>query len=144
MSEHSVSPAGDRPGVIVVDDEPEMRQEALTGLRDEGFACWAAPSVATALALLAEQGARVGVVVTDIRMPGESGLELVRRLQGRVPIREVVMITGHATPAEQALAGELGVREFLRKPFRLDELIAAIERAGRRVAAARGAPPGGR
>jgi FixJ family two-component response regulator len=126
-----------RLSVVVVDDEGEMLQEEVAGLSEEGFVCWGAESVAAAEALLAEQGEQIGVVVADIRMPGKSGLDLARKLLGGEPIREVVIISGHAGSAEQQLVNELGVRELLSKPFRLELLIAAVERALQRVAAAR-------
>lgn len=126
-----------RLGIVVIDDESEMLQEVVAGLSDEGFVCWGAESVDAAVDLLAEQGELVGVVVADIRMPGKSGLDLARKLREGKPIREVVIISGHAGPAEQQLVDELGVHELLSKPFRLELLIAAVERALQRVEAER-------
>jgi two-component system response regulator GlrR len=125
-------------GLLVVDDEEEMRQEAADGLRAEGFPCWEADSAEAALAVLAREGVAIGVVVADLRMPGLSGLDLARELIPVRPVIEVILITGHGSRQDQVQAAELGVHEFLRKPFRLDDLVSAVVSACARVTAARG------
>lgn len=115
-------------GVLVVDDESWVAEELADGLRDAGFPVRVAQSAAEALRRLASEP-EIGVVVTDLRMPGEDGLSLARRLledrRGERALRLVVM-TGHATIDDATAAVRTGVFDFLRKPFALDEMLAVV------------------
>ncbi|WP_170979614.1 GGDEF and EAL domain-containing protein [Roseomonas sp. HF4] len=127
-------------GVLVVDDEPMVRDQIALALRRRGHAVSIAGSVAEATAVMALQD-DIGVVVTDIRMPEEDGLSLARRVAGAPePLRpEVVLVTGHATIEDAASAVRIGVSDFLRKPLRAAELAEAVGAAMKRARARRAA-----
>ena len=72
---------------------------------------------------------RFGCIVTDIQMPGLSGIELKQRLTRDGCAAPVIMITARAEPTLQARALESGAYCFLKKPFQADELIACVEKA---------------
>ena len=119
--------------VLVVDDEAEVAEEIADGLRLDGYGCAVAGSGAEALDAVARAGGAIGVVVTDIRMPGMDGLALAGRLAALPPDAavEVVFITGHAEPSD--VGGTV-----VRKPFRWSEIAEAVAGAMRRAAARRG------
>lgn len=126
-------------GVLVVDDEVWIAEELALGLEESGLVVKIATSAITAQAALAET-ANIGVVVTDIRMPGEDGLSLVRRLVMNRPDSdaiETVVMTGHATIEDAVAAVRAGAFDFVRKPFTLDEMIAVVTAARHRAAAKR-------
>lgn len=127
--------------VLVVDDEPLVAAELAAGLADMGYAADHALGAAPAMQLLAARP-EITVLVTDIRMPGTDGIALARAvLAARDASRalSVVLITGHATPEDLARAMPGEEVELIRKPFRLKEIGAAVERAHRRAAARRSA-----
>ncbi|MBR0671133.1 response regulator [Neoroseomonas soli] len=127
--------------VLVVDDEPVVAAELAAGLADMGYATAHALGAARAMEILAARP-EITVLVTDIRMPGTDGIALAHAATaGREAGRaiSVVLITGHATPEELARAMPGGDAELVRKPFRLKEIGAAVERAHHRAAARRGA-----
>jgi diguanylate cyclase (GGDEF)-like protein len=129
----------DRLSVLVVDDEVWIAEELALGLEESGLKVKIATSAITAQAALAET-VDVGVVVTDIRMPGEDGLSLVRRLVMNRPDSEAietVVMTGHATIEDAVAAVRAGAFDFVRKPFTLDEMIAVVTAARHRAAAKR-------
>jgi CheY-like chemotaxis protein len=125
--------------ILVVDDEEAVARQLSDGLAVLGHEPVSANSGAAALRLLhANPG--IGVVVSDIRMPGEDGLGLTRTIQAEFAgprAVEVVLITGHATEQDAKAAAQLGVAAFLRKPFRLAEAAAAVDTALSRARARR-------
>jgi diguanylate cyclase (GGDEF)-like protein len=127
--------------VLVVDDEVWIAEELALGLEESGLSVAMATSAATAQAMLAER-ADIGVVVTDIRMPGEDGLSMVRRLLTDRPAQhavEAVVMTGHATIDDAVAAVRAGAFDFVRKPFTLTEMTAVVQAASARAAAKRAA-----
>ncbi|NKC29494.1 response regulator [Falsiroseomonas selenitidurans] len=126
--------------VIIVDDEPDLALEIAEGLEAEGFATTIAESAQDAIRrlLAAPQG---GVVVTDLRMPGMGGLQLIRLLR-QPPFTEalvqIVAMSGHAGPADQQAARDAGAGAVLLKPFAWEDLVAATTRARDALLAGRG------
>jgi signal transduction histidine kinase len=117
--------------VLVVDDEPDIVNEVLETLEDEGFACLGAGDGEAALALLRERP-DIGIVVSDIRMPGMDGLALADeavRLRERGRDLSVIMVTGHAGMAEAVEALKIGVDDFLTKPISPSHLVHSVERS---------------
>ena len=104
-------------------------------LSREGYACTtlAEPSqfrqVAAAL--------QPDVIVTDLRMPGMDGMEVLRHVRKAYPGVEVIIMTGHGSEQDEEEARRLGVFDYLRKPVDINRLVTAIRNAGR---AARGGP----
>lgn len=115
------------PRVALVDDDDDLRAAtaqwlSLAGFTVDSFA--AAPPVLDAL------GADYpGVVVSDIRMPIMSGLDLFATLHARDPALPVILVTGHADVATAVGALKAGAWDFLSKPCDPDALVAAVGRA---------------
>jgi putative two-component system response regulator len=108
------------PRVLVVDDEPYIRELIERCLELEGYECETAASAQAALDLLATRSYKL--LVSDIHMPGISGMELLATVRSRYPELAVLMVTGvdDRTVAIQAL--KLGAYGYLIKPFDLNEL----------------------
>jgi signal transduction histidine kinase len=127
--------------VLVVDDEPMLADELADGLREEGFDVVTANSAAAALAALrADPG--IGVLVSDIRMPGGTGLSLAAEVLGTEPeadARGVILITAHGSMDQAVEAMRSGVSDFLTKPFGLDDAARAVRAAMERTLARRAA-----
>ncbi len=125
--------------VLLVDDEKEFvlaLSERLEIRRIE-------PSVAydgeEALAALEERRPRV--IVLDLRMPGMDGMEVLRRVKRSHPEVEVIILTGHGSEKDRALADELGAFAYLQKPVEIDELERTVREADEK-ARREGSPPG--
>ena len=86
-------PKGDR--ILLVDDSPETLEVLERNLADHGFAISKALNASDAMESLRESAA--DLVITDVRMPGMSGMDLLRHLRENHPDMEVMLITGYAT-----------------------------------------------
>ncbi|WP_298090566.1 sigma-54 dependent transcriptional regulator [uncultured Sphingomonas sp.] len=115
------------PLVALIDDEPDLRAAAEQLLTLSGFEVRSYADAASALPELTAGFA--GVVVTDVRMPGMSGLDLFATLRARDPELPVLLLTGHGDIAMAVDAIKNGAWEFLSKPFDPDALVAAVTRA---------------
>ena len=115
--------------VLIVDDEPGIR-ESLTGvLEDEGFDCQAVESGEACLEELARQA--YDAILLDVWLPGMDGLETLARVQ-EIPMEdrpEVVIISGHGTIETAVRATKLGAYDFLEKPLSLDRTLSLIKHA---------------
>ncbi|NQU56483.1 MAG: hybrid sensor histidine kinase/response regulator [Rhodospirillales bacterium] len=121
--------------ILIVDDEPDIVEEVVEHLEDEGMECVAAYSATQALDFIAADKG-IGIVVTDIRMPGMDGLEMARRLTkeyGETRDLFIIVVTGHAGMKEAIEALQLGVEDFLTKPISPDHLLHSVRRAGKMV-----------
>lgn len=121
--------------LLIVDDDASFRSELCELLVDEGFEATAVGGGADALELL--ESSPFDVLLTDLRMPQMSGIDLLRRVQERHPEIYPVMLTGYSTAetAVQALAA--GAFDYVPKPFRIEQLSTVLrhleqERAFRR------------
>ena len=113
--------------VLVVDDEPAARSGLEILLKQEGFDVRTAGSGADALESWAEQPA--DLVVTDLRMPGMDGLELVARLHDLEPTLPVIVVTSDSEVATAVAAVRAGANDYLTKPIDLDALLVSIDQA---------------
>lgn len=104
---------------MVVDDDPDNREIVASVLRGEGFEVDEASCPSDALVLLEQ--AEYDVLVTDVDMPGMSGLELVRLVRAKPDGPYAVVMSGRAVAD---LAEVAGAEEFFGKPFSLDEFLA--------------------
>ena len=114
--------------VLVVDDESGLRRLVVRMLQDEGYAVLEAADGAQALALLEADAAPIDLVLTDIRMPRLSGLELGRRiamLQRPLPV--IYMSADPPVALVDSSAG-IGTPSCLQKPFSVPALVAAVDR----------------
>ncbi|MDP1028576.1 sigma-54 dependent transcriptional regulator [Sphingomonas sp. KR1UV-12] len=113
--------------VALVEDDEDLRASTAQLLTLAGFAVDAWPAAPPALDAI--DADFPGVVVTDIRMPAMSGLELFRTLHDRDPALPVILVTGHADVAMAVDALKAGAWDFLAKPFDPAALVAAVGRA---------------
>jgi DNA-binding NtrC family response regulator len=117
--------------LLVVDDEERMRSLLLTELRRRGHTVDEAASGQEAL----EKAKRrdYHVVLLDLRMPGLTGLETLRRLRETTSVPEVIIVTGHGTIDTAIEAMRLGAYHYVTKPFKLRELELHIRKAHEKV-----------
>lgn len=117
--------------VHIVDDDEAMRSSIAFLLKSSGMH---SVTYESAIALLARvDELEPGCVLTDVRMPEMSGLDLVRELRRRGVAHPIVMITGHADVALAVEAMKAGVVDFIEKPFAEDVLLRAVRGALERV-----------
>lgn len=130
--------------ILIVDDDPIVAESLAEHLTGEGYETATAMNVAEARALLdgasnfPTSGGRapqpVHVVLSDVSMPGESGVDLLRWTREHHPTTAVVMLTGYGTIESAVEALRLGAADYLTKPVMDDELAVALERALRQQA----------
>ena len=119
-----------RGSVLLVDDEPKIRQALAQALRDEGHDVNATGSPREALRLVGERP--FDLLVVDNLMPELSGLELIREVVGATGAAErpqILMMTAHATVQSAIEAMKLGALDYLQKPFEIDEFLVVAARA---------------
>ncbi len=112
--------------LLVVDDDPTIR-ENLCELFEHEHVCEAAKTAEEAFEMLGT--AHFDVVLTDIMMPGMSGLELIELIRIRQPDTPIIVISGTRDEAHIAGANRLGVFKYLRKPYKLEEVEACVASA---------------
>jgi DNA-binding NtrC family response regulator len=118
------------PPVLVVDDEKNMRRSLGTVLSDEDYASRVAESAEEALQLIARE--EFFMVITDVRLGGISGYELLKKIQEQKPELPVLMLTAYATPKLAVEAIKAGAIDYLSKPFAPEELLHAVARCAER------------
>lgn len=118
----------DRRTVLVVDDDEPFRERLCRALSDRGFDAWGAASAAAALERAATETPEYAVV--DLRMPGQSGLHLVRKLYALDPTTRTVVLTGYGSIATALDAVRSGAVHYLTKPTTVEDLLAAFEHDG--------------
>jgi two-component system OmpR family response regulator len=122
--------AADPVVVLIVDDEPDLRDLLTTSLRFAGFDAHSVSSGRAALDVLADR--RVDLVVMDVMMPAMDGLTTVRKLRARGDDVPVLFLTAK-DEADDVVAGlRVGGDDYVTKPFRLAEVVARIEAILRR------------
>ncbi len=119
-----MSPKGN---VYVIDDDSAMRDSLAFLLDSVGFDVKLFENAAEFLE--ARAGLRFGCVVSDVRMPGIDGIDLLRRLKANASTLPVIIMTGHGDIPLAVEAIKLGALDFVEKPFEDDRLIGTIEAA---------------
>lgn len=122
MSERS-----DKAVVLVVDDSADTVEVLKRNLQGRGLEVLTASSVGPAVGALGQH--KVDLVITDMRMPGGSGLALIRHVSENLPDTEVLVITGYATVEGAVEALKAGAENYLAKPFTDSELFSAVDAA---------------
>ncbi|PKO34978.1 MAG: Fis family transcriptional regulator [Betaproteobacteria bacterium HGW-Betaproteobacteria-7] len=113
--------------VLLVEDDPNVRLGCEQAMQLAGI-----PVIATASAEEAEKHLTAdfpGIVVTDMRLPGRSGMELLRRVRERDADLPVIIITGHGDVTLAVEAMRNGAYDFMQKPFSTDDLVEVVRRA---------------
>lgn len=116
-----------RPGVLVVEDEPDAQKlmEMILGARYE---VWLAASDREMYERLAENGERVGIILMDISLHGSrDGLELTRALRDEGRKLPIVVVTAHDSSEHRRRASEVGSTAFLTKPVRPRQILSLID-----------------
>ena len=126
--------------VLVVDDDQNFRRVMEYQLHEDGYRVLTAPNVASALQRF--QADVIDVVMTDVKMPGGDGMELLARLKAIQPDLPILMLTAHGTIGAAVEAMKLGAADYLTKPFTRDQLrialgktldVVALKRENRRL-----------
>lgn len=117
--------------VVVVDDDEESRNLLSEVLGANGYCVEVAEDGEALWNALDRDGGR-SIILIDLRMPGENGLELLERLQREKFARDAILMTSFITGPERERAGKLGVKAFLEKPFRLSELLRVVSELSRK------------
>jgi two-component system, NtrC family, response regulator PilR len=112
--------------ILVVDDDDIIR-ETLCELLSPDHACHSADTAEAALAKLEAQG--FDVVLTDVSMPGLSGMDLLNRVVEMYPGTPVIIISGLSDQEQAQSLIELGAFDYLLKPFRLEVVEDSVKRA---------------
>lgn len=123
MSEHHKR---DKPSLLIVDDDQTFCQVLAIAMEKRGFDIHLANNVKQGIAIAATEPPEYAVV--DLRMPGESGLELVKYLKSLDEHTRIVMLTGYTSVATAVEAIKLGAVHYLSKPADADEILAAFHR----------------
>ena len=120
------APSSPRARILVVDDEASLRRIAQYRLAEAGYAVELAEDGAKALDALA--ASLPDLVITDLKMPGISGEDLVREVLRREPGTPVIVVTGHGTVEGAVRAMKDGVADYVLKPVSWDEMLVTVQR----------------
>ena len=131
---YAVSTAEETAGrVLVVDDHEQAREGVRFILREAGYQVESLASAVEALALLERES--FDVIITDLNMPGMTGIEFMRHLQRRPHGAQVIMATAYATVATAVEAMRHGAFDYIEKPYTAEQLEELVARAVRRGSA---------
>ena len=122
----STENTGDKPSLLLVDDDETFCQVLAAALERRGFAVKVAHDVAEGLAAAENESPEFAVI--DLKMPGPSGLELIKKLKALDAHTRIVVLTGFASVATAVEAIKLGATHYLAKPADADEIVAAFSR----------------
>jgi len=117
--------------ILVVDDERSVREILSEALEEFGYAPRTAEEAAAGFEVVRAGG--IDLVMTDIEMPGENGIELLGRIKRHDPDLDVVMVTGVVDTRTAIAAIRQGANDYLTKPFNVRELVARVRAILRRV-----------
>ena len=125
--------------ILVVDDEPRIRDLIREHLQYAGFTCEEAGDGAAALSVLTQGG--IDLVILDIMLPGEDGISILRRLRDTQETADipVILLTAKNTEYDKVVGLDSGADDYVAKPFGMMELVARIRAVLRRTQA----EPGG-
>src|SRR5947209_13004383 len=113
--------------LLVADDDPGLRESLERTLTREGYRVVLASDGRAALERV--QAGGIDLIVTDLRMPGLTGLDLLRAAKAILPDVDVILLTAFGTVEEAVKAMKDGAYDFLTKPFRREQLLKLISKA---------------
>src|SRR5678810_466028 len=114
-----------RSTLLVIDDEPNILTTVRRSLELEGYVVEVAGNAASGLGKLADND--IDLVLLDVMMPGESGLEVLRKIRVASPETIVVMMSGNATIDTAVSATKAGAHDFIEKPLSGDKLLLTVQ-----------------
>lgn len=120
VEEHSVSAV-----ILLVDDDDPVRVMLARLLRTQGYEVLQAENAPAAYRILAER--KPDLIISDIVMPGESGIELRRNVASRWPGTPVILISGYSSEGPAEFASRTPNTVFVQKPFAADQFLALVE-----------------
>ena len=112
---------GESESILLVEDEPAVRQLVVRTLRRAGYSVYEAANGEEAIRAFEEHAASIDLLLTDMRMPTMGGAELAQRLRALRPSLKLICISGYPGGGETDLAGD-----FLQKPFSREELLGKV------------------
>jgi len=115
-----------KPSILLVDDDERLRSRMARAFEERGYETQQADGYEAAIAIA--EGESTEYAVVDLRMPGKSGLEVVRELHRIDSATKVVVLTGYGSIATALEAVRLGATHYLTKPADVDEVIASFDR----------------
>lgn len=119
--------------ILIIEDDPSIQMLLKLSLEVEGFRPEVAGSVAAGLEAL--KGRRTDLILLDLMLPDQSGLELLQTLQQQYPMIPVIVLTAKNEMNDKILGFQLGADDYLTKPFETRELIVRIRAVMRRMKA---------
>ena len=117
--------------LLVVDDEQSIRRLCMTIGNTLGFSCVEAESAEAALALLDRE--IPDLILTDLKLPTLSGVELLRQIKALLPRAEIAIMTGHGSIESAVDAMKLGAYDYIEKPFRVEKMRLLLQRMAEKV-----------
>ncbi|MBF0369923.1 MAG: response regulator [Magnetococcales bacterium] len=112
--------------VLIIDDDNDFRLSLAKMLAKSGFAVQDAANGEAALALVAKN--HFDIILLDLLMPDQDGLELLVRLRKVDPVSKIMMVTAFATVENAVTAIKKGASDYIAKPFRIENLVTALHR----------------
>ncbi len=112
--------------ILIIDDEPLIRLSMMDALKAVGYEVRAAATGQEGLDLLKKES--FDIVVTDLRLPGADGLDVLQACKQRSPRTEVIVITAHGSVETAVEAMKRGAYDYITKPFLMDELLLIVDR----------------
>jgi two-component system, NtrC family, response regulator AtoC len=117
--------------LLVVDDEQSIRRLCMTIGTSLGFACAEAESAEAAFARLDSDAP--DLVLTDLKLPTQSGVELLKQIKALLPRTEVAIMTGHGSIESAVDAMKLGAYDYIEKPFRVEKMRLLLQRMAEKI-----------
>lgn len=111
--------------ILIVDDDPSLQEVLEIALSNRSHEAQSAADIDGALQLMTRS--RFDLVIADLRLGGESGLDLLHRIRGREHVPPVLMITAYADRKTALQALELGARDYISKPFDVEEFLLQVD-----------------
>ncbi len=112
--------------ILIVDDEEDLRMLLGHVLSSAGYKIETAADGETALKLLQKQ--KFDLALLDIQMPNLNGIQVLKYLHQHLPATKAIMLTGYADLKHAMEAKEFGARDFIGKPYKLEDILSTVER----------------
>src|SRR5580765_6813669 len=117
--------------LLVVDDEQSIRKLCMTIGGSLGYSCAEAESAEVALSRIEQESP--DLILTDLKLPTQSGVELLRQAKSLFPRTEVAIMTGHGSIESAVDAMKLGAYDYIEKPFRVEKMRLLLQRMAEKV-----------